>query len=66
MKSVFSDLDMLYDYDKDVSAAASGYMTFATKVSNEVLGHRYLQLANEAGKVSEQGRKLIDKSGAIS
>lgn len=64
--SIYSDLDMLYDYDKDVSAAASGYMTFATKVSNQVLSHRYLQLANEAGKVSEQVRKLIEKNGGIS
>jgi len=64
--SAFSDLDMLYDYDKDVSAAATGYMTFATKVSDGTLGHRYLQLANEAGKVSEEVRKLIEKAGGIS
>lgn len=63
--SNFSDLDMLYDYDKDVSAAASGYMTFATKASNQILCHRYMQLANEAGKVSEQVRKLIEKNGGI-
>mgnify|MGYP000857576987 CR=1 FL=1 len=63
---IFSDLDMLYDYDKDVSAAASGYMTFATKVSNKTIAHRFLQLANEAGKTSEQVRKLIDKNGGIS
>ncbi|NLI91149.1 MAG: spore coat protein [Peptococcaceae bacterium] len=63
--SNFSDLDMLYDYDKDVSAAATGYMTFATKVSNEELIHKYLQLANEAGKVSGQVRRLIEKAGGI-
>lgn len=62
----FSDLDMLYDYEKDVSTAATGYMTFATKISNVTLCNRYLQLANEAGKVSEQVRKLIEKSGGIS
>lgn len=64
--SAFSELDMLYDYEKDVSTAATGYMTFATKISNQILGHRYLQLANEAGKVSEEIRKLIEKSGGIS
>jgi len=64
--STFSELDMLYDYDKDVAAAATGFMTFATKASNQTLGHRYLQLANEAGKVSEEVRKLIVKAGGIS
>lgn len=64
--STFSDLDMLYDYEKDVSAAATGYMTFSTKVSNKILSQRYMQLANEAGKVSEDVRKLIDKYGGIS
>ena len=63
--SIFSDLDMHYDYDKDVSAAASGYMTFATKISNQAIAHRYIQLANEAGKISEQVRKLIEKNGGI-
>lgn len=61
----FSDLDMLYDYDKDVSTAATGYMTFGTKFSNVSLCNRFFQLANEAGKVSEQVRKLIEKSGGI-
>lgn len=61
--SSFSDLDMLYDYEKDVSAAASGYMTFATKASNDDIRHRYLQLANEASKVYEHLGKLIEKSG---
>lgn len=64
--SVFSDLDMLYDYDKDVTAAASGYITLSTKASNGTLCNRYLQLANEAGKLSEQVRRLIEKNGGIS
>ncbi|RNC28772.1 MAG: hypothetical protein AWM53_01213 [Candidatus Dichloromethanomonas elyunquensis] len=64
--SNFSDLDMLYDYDKDCSTAAMGYITLGTKVSNEELSHKYLQLANEAGKVSGQIRKLIEKTGGIS
>ncbi len=64
--SAFSDLDMLYDYDKDVAAAASGYMTFATKASDQTLCHRYMQLSHEAGKVSEDVRRLIEKSGGIS
>jgi hypothetical protein len=63
--STFSDLDMLYDYDKDVCAAATGYMTFSTKASDEMLCHRYLQLAHEAGKISEEVRKLIEKNGGI-
>lgn len=66
MMSAFSDLDMLYDYDKDIATAATGYMTFATKASNPTLCHRYLQLAGEAGKVSEEVRKLIEKAGGIS
>ncbi|UWG98861.1 spore coat protein [Dehalobacter sp. DCM] len=61
--SSFSDLDMLYDYEKDVSAAASGYMTFATKASSDEIRHRYVQLANEASKVYEHLSRLIEKSG---
>lgn len=63
--SEFSDLDMLYDYEKDVSAAATGYMTFATKASSDTLRHRYLQLANEASKVYEELGKLIEKAGGV-
>jgi hypothetical protein len=63
--SNFSDLDMLYDYEKDTSAAAVGYMTFSTKASDSDLITRYMQLAQEASKVSEQTRKLILKNGGI-
>lgn len=65
LMSNFSDLDMLYDYEKDTSAAAAGYMTFSTKASDPDLITRYMQLAHEAGKVSEQTRKLIIKNGGI-
>jgi hypothetical protein len=63
--SVFSDLDMLYDYDKDCSAAAMAFMTLGTRISDEELSHRYFQLANEAGKVSGKIRNLIEKCGGI-
>ena len=63
--SKFSDLDMLYDYEKDAAAAAAGYMTFSTKCSDGDLIGKYMQLAHEAGKVSEQVRKMIIKSGGI-
>jgi hypothetical protein len=63
--SNFSDLDMLYDYEKDAAAAATGYMTFSTKCSDAELISKYMQLAHEAGKVSAQARKLIEKSGGI-
>ncbi len=65
MSSFFSDLDMLYDYEKDTIAAAAGYMTIASRVSSKELITRYLHLANEAGKVCEKARSLIEKSGGI-
>lgn len=63
--STFSDLDMLYDYEKDVCAAAMGYMTLFTRAANHDLRVRYLQLANEAGRVHEKVSTLIEKSGGI-
>lgn len=62
----FSDLDMLYDYDKDSSTAAVGYITFATKTSDQTLGSKFFQLAQEAEKVNQQARSLIEKNGGIS
>ncbi|NLO97571.1 MAG: spore coat protein [Peptococcaceae bacterium] len=63
--SNFSDLDMLYDYEKDASTAATGFMTFSTKVSDPELVTKYMQLAHEAAKVSAQVRKLISKNGGM-
>lgn len=63
--SAFTDLDMLYDYEKDAAAAATGYMMLATKASNEDLRTRYMQLATEAGKVNEKICSLIEKQGGI-
>ena len=63
--SNFTDLDMLYDYEKDTCAAAAGYMTFATKAADSDLRVRYMQLANEAGKVHEKVSTLIEKTGGI-
>lgn len=63
--SAFSDLDMLYDYEKDVSAAALGYITMSTRVANDSLRDKYLQLAAEAGKVHSKVSSLIEKAGGI-
>jgi hypothetical protein len=63
--SVFSDLDMLYDYEKDCSAAATGYMTLCTRSSNSELISRYMDLATEASKVNREVRSLIEKFGGI-
>lgn len=63
--STFTDLDMLYDYEKDVTAAATGYVTFATRATDSELRVRYLQLSNEAGKVHSKVSELIQKSGGI-
>lgn len=63
--SAFTDLDMLYDYEKDVTAAATGYISFATKTTDEDLKHRFLQLSQEAGKVHSKVSTLIEKYGGI-
>ena len=63
--SAFTDLDMLYDYEKDSVAAASGYMMLTTKAANDDLRVRYMQLATEAGKVHEKISSLIEKQGGI-
>lgn len=62
----YTDLDMLYDYEKDVASAASGYITLATRVTDESLRDRYFKLASEAGKVHGKVSHLIEKSGGIS
>ncbi len=63
--SNFSDLDMLYDYEKDVAAAAMGYMTFATRSHHNILRDRYIRLANEATDAHSKVSKLISKMGGI-
>ncbi|ADY56100.1 hypothetical protein Sgly_1803 [Syntrophobotulus glycolicus DSM 8271] len=62
----YTDVDMLYDYEKDVAAAASGYITLATRVADEHLRDKYFKLANEAGKVHSKVSRLIEKRGGIS
>lgn len=63
--STFTDLDMLYDYEKDVASAAMGYMTLATRAHHVGLRDRFLKLANEATDAHSKVSKLISKSGGI-
>ncbi|MDA8228628.1 MAG: spore coat protein [Desulfitobacterium hafniense] len=63
--SVFTDLDMLYDYEKDAAAAAMGYMTLATRAHSSGIRERYLKLANEATDAHSKVSKLITKAGGI-
>ncbi|MHB1651950.1 MAG: spore coat protein [Desulfitobacteriaceae bacterium] len=61
----FTDLDMLYDYEKDVVSAATGYMTLATRAHHNDLRARFLRLANEATDAHSKVSKLISKAGGI-
>ena len=61
--SQFSDLDMLYDYEKDAVTAAMGYMTLATRAHHGDLRNIYLRLANEATNAHTKVSKLISQSG---
>lgn len=61
----FTDLDMLYDYEKDAAAAATGYMTLATRAHHADLRDIYLRLANEATNAHSKVSKLITQSGGI-
>lgn len=63
--SQFTDLDMLYDYEKDAAAAAMGYMTLATRAHHASLRDIYLHLANEATNAHSKVSKLISSSGGI-
>jgi hypothetical protein len=63
--SQFTDLDMLYDYEKDSTAAAMGYMTLATRAHHGDLRNIYLRLANEATNAHTKVSKLISQSGGI-
>lgn len=63
--NMFTDLDMLYDYEKDVATAATGYMTLATRAHHDDLRDRYLRLANEATNAHSKVSKLITKAGGI-
>jgi len=61
----FTDLDMLYDYEKDAASAAMGYMTLATRAHHGDLRSIYLRLANEATNAHSKVSKLINQSGGI-
>ena len=61
----FTDLDMLYDYEKDSSSAAMGYMTLATRAHDGDLRAIYLRLANEATNAHTKVSKLINQNGGI-
>ncbi|MHB8125835.1 MAG: spore coat protein [Desulfitobacteriaceae bacterium] len=61
----FTDLDMLYDYEKDVAIAAMGYITLATRAHHNSLRERYLRLANEATDAHSKVSNLISKAGGI-
>lgn len=61
----FSDLDMLYDYEKDISSAVMGYMTLATRAHHSGLRDRYVRLANEATNAHHKVSKLIHKMNGI-
>jgi len=63
--SNFSDLDMLYDYEKDAATAAMGFMTLATRAHHSNLRERYLRLANEATDAHAKVSKLISKAGGV-
>lgn len=63
--SQFTDLDMLYDYEKDACAAAMGYMTLATRAHHANLRDIYLRLANEATNAHSKVSKLINQNGGI-
>lgn len=65
MNNQFSDLDMLYDYEKDASSAAMGYMTLATRAHHGDLRQIYLRLANEATNAHTKASKLINQIGGI-
>lgn len=65
MSTNFTDLDMLYDYEKDVASAAMGYMTLATRAHHNDLRERYLRMANEASDAHTKVSKLITKAGGI-
>lgn len=63
--SEFTDLDMLYDYEKDVASAAMGYMTLATRAHHGELRERYIRLANEATNAHTKVSQLINQMGGI-
>ena len=65
MATNFTDLDMLYDYEKDVASAAMGFMTLATRAHHSDLRERYIKLANEATDAHSKVSKLISKAGGI-
>ena len=63
--SQFTDLNMLYDYEKDVAIAATGYMILATRAHHGDLRNIYLRLANEASNSHSKVSRLISQSGGI-
>ncbi|MGI6119126.1 MAG: spore coat protein [Desulfosporosinus sp.] len=63
--SQFTDLDMLYDYEKDIATATMGYMTLATRAHHADLRNIYLRLANECTNAHSKISKLITQCGGV-
>ncbi|HBP66509.1 MAG TPA: spore coat protein [Desulfosporosinus sp.] len=63
--SQFTDLDMLYDYEKDAASAAMGYSVLATRAHHSDLRSIYLRLSNEANNAHSKVSKLINSNGGI-
>jgi len=63
--SQFTDLDMLYDYEKDAAGAAMGYAILATRAHHSDLRNVYLRLSNEANNAHSKVSKLISANGGI-
>jgi hypothetical protein len=63
--SQFTDLDMLYDYEKDAAGAAMGYAIRPTRAHHADLRNVSLRLSNEANNAHSKVSKLISSNGGI-
>lgn len=58
-----SDLDLLYDYEKDARVAALGYLGLASEAHDSKLRQKFGDLSKASHKTHEQFAKLILKHG---
>ncbi|KKM10934.1 hypothetical protein SY88_11045 [Clostridiales bacterium PH28_bin88] len=58
-----SDLDMLYDYEKDARLAALGYLGMAAEAHDEKLREKFAMLSTASQKTHELFTTMIIKKG---
>jgi|GEM_PF-544977 len=58
-----SDLELLYDYHKDASLAATGYLTMSFQAHRPEVAKKLRALSEASSVTQDMARKLIEEHG---